>query len=390
MFGLALLLAGWGTYVYRIATPGMYDREGVFKGADYRAFYVLGLVALERRPDWLYDELAHVRLSREHFEPNRTDSLGNPSHGPQVALFFAPFALLPYTGSRLTFAFLSALLYLGCAAWIARHTRHVRREPALLVLLLLASPSFVTLITFGQAAALGLLALTIAFEGWRRGNWWLTGIGAGLLAYKPTLALLPFLLLLMTRQWRALAVAVTIGAGQLLAGAMYFGPGVIADYVASLTRTARNPAFNQPHPELLHSFKGALTLIVGYRPIGTVLYLLLSALAVFMLYRVWRCVGSWPMRAGAIGLCLVLISPHLTVYDLVLLTPGLLLLLDWAIEEGRTRIQWLITGIYLAPLLGPVLAASTRIQVSVLLMAALLVDLARTRPRVRVDTVEAI
>lgn len=392
MFGLALLLANWGAYAYRVSTPHMYDRYGVYKGADYRHFYVLGRLALQRNAAGLYDERAQVALARAEFEPGRSDSFGTPSHGPQVALFFAPLALLPYLPSWLLFAALSAACYLACARWVARDLRRIRSHGRLLTLLLIANPAFVALITFGQAAAIGLFALTLALEGWRRGPPVLVGIGVGLLCYKPTLALAPVLLLLFTAQWRALVVASIVAAVQLGAGAAYFGPDVLGTYVTNLLTVARQPGLNEPHPELLHSFKGALTLGVGYGGWATGINLVLCGAALWALRSVWTRSESHACRVCALCLCIVLISPHLTVYDLVMLTPGLVLMAEESFRHADGKWAMFVAAVYLTPLLGPVLAHAVRIQPSVLVMAAFLGYLYKqsTASCIPADTVEAV
>jgi hypothetical protein len=68
----------------------------------------------------------------------------------------------------------------------------------------------------------------------------------------------------------------------------------------------------------------------------------------------------------------MLVSPHLTVYDLVILAPAFLLLADWA--RGRSdvsRLGSLLYASYILPLAGP-LARWTHAQVSVIAMALLM------------------
>jgi hypothetical protein len=79
------------------------------------------------------------------------------------------------------------------------------------------------------------------------------------------------------------------------------------------------------------------------------------------------------VRYAALLLATVLVSPHLTVYDLVILTPALLLLGDWVMthRDSASPIPMLLYAYYLLFLLGP-LARITHLQLSVLAMAALL------------------
>jgi hypothetical protein len=75
----------------------------------------------------------------------------------------------------------------------------------------------------------------------------------------------------------------------------------------------------------------------------------------------------------------VLVAPHLTVYDLVILAPVFLLLADWmmALPVGRSP-RWLGTLLYLVyalPLIGIPVALWTHVQLSVIAMSATLVVL---------------
>ena len=94
ILGLCLAL----TYVFNIATPGLKDRNGQIKGTDFANFYALGSLALNERYEVLYDRTALAEYSTTLL-PDLKGSIYLPIYGPQVALFFAPFALLPY-GTR--------------------------------------------------------------------------------------------------------------------------------------------------------------------------------------------------------------------------------------------------------------------------------------------------
>jgi hypothetical protein len=99
----------------------------------------------------------------------------------------------------------------------------------------------------------------------------------------------------------------------------------------------------------------------------------------------WKPARSVPLavRYSLLLLATVLIAPHLTVYDLVILAPALLLLTDWLGGQsmvGRNMMggsrdavsSWLgflIYAVYALPLLG-FLARWTHIQLSVIAMSA--------------------
>ena len=79
------------------------------------------------------------------------------------------------------------------------------------------------------------------------------------------------------------------------------------------------------------------------------------------------------LRYAMLLLASVLISPHLTVYDLVVLAPAFLLLADWLVAQALThctrRLGTLLYLAYMLPLLGP-FARWTHVQLSVVALAA--------------------
>jgi hypothetical protein len=80
------------------------------------------------------------------------------------------------------------------------------------------------------------------------------------------------------------------------------------------------------------------------------------------------------MRYAALLFATVLVSPHLTVYDLVILSPAFLLLGEWGCVHGGSRltgrVRLLLYFCYPLFLLGP-LAKLTHLQASVVAMIAL-------------------
>jgi len=88
----------------------------------------------------------------------------------------------------------------------------------------------------------------------------------------------------------------------------------------------------------------------------------------------WRSRAPLNLRYSVLLLATVLVAPHLTVYDLVILAPAFLLLGDWAIQTPAHPLapaaQVLLYISYPLFLLGPV-SRFTHVQLSVLEMTAL-------------------
>ena len=80
-------------------------------------------------------------------------------------------------------------------------------------------------------------------------------------------------------------------------------------------------------------------------------------------------------------LATVLVAPHLTVYDLLILAPAFLLMADWAVggaERSAAMMSVLLYLCYPLFLLGP-LARITHLQLSVIAMTGLLFLIDRDR-----------
>ena len=105
------------------------------------------------------------------------------------------------------------------------------------------------------------------------------------------------------------------------------------------------------------------------------LYVVTALLTLALAARCWQSTLSLPLRYSALLLATVLVAPHLTVYDLVILAPAFLLLSNWiAIQPNDSTTPQLKLLLYLAyalPLLGP-LARWTHLQLTVPVMLAIL------------------
>jgi hypothetical protein len=106
------------------------------------------------------------------------------------------------------------------------------------------------------------------------------------------------------------------------------------------------------------------------------LYALSAALLLGITIFLWRRPSTrLSVRFAALLLATVLVAPHLTVYDLVILAPAFLLLSDWLISVPMQAINGEIGTalycVYMFPLLGP-LAMWTHVQLSVIAMSVVL------------------
>src|SRR5580704_9058477 len=153
--GLILALALWSVYTWNIATPGLLDRSGNFKGTDFLHLYTLGSLAQTHRGPDLYNPEAQSQLAAQRV-PAAAGILYLPLYPPQVSIFFAPLARLSYPCALLLWLSLTTLIYGLCCYAIWRVCPNLRHHGITVLILALAFPAFWNLIAWGQTSALAL------------------------------------------------------------------------------------------------------------------------------------------------------------------------------------------------------------------------------------------
>jgi Glycosyltransferase family 87 len=371
--GLILALCLWSVYLWNMATPGLLDRAKNLKGTDFLHFYTLGSLALAHRGADLYDMAAQSQLSAERV-PAAAGIRYLPLYPPQVSIFFAPLARLPYSCALTLWLMLSALIYGLCSYGMWRSCPNLRPGKLTIAILALAFPAFWHLIAWGQTSALALACFTPAFLALRSKREFLAGLALGCLVFKPQLGLAAALIFLLTLNWKVIAGAILSAVVQLSAAWLYYGPGPLRQWTHVLLNARNLLPLLEPKPYQTHCLRTFWSMLIPWPAVSFTLYLV-TALAVCAFTVVcWRrCV--LPLRFSVLLLATVLLAPHLTVYDLVILAPAFLLISEWIATQpaspALSRLKLLLYLAYVLPLLGP-LALWTHLQLSVPVMAALL------------------
>ena len=349
-----------------LSTPGRIDGHGLLKGHDFVQFYVLGTFALEGRGNDLHDADAMAR-EMQRLVPGSPADTFLVVHGPHVALFFAPFAALPYEWALAAWLTLIAAVYAWCARTMWRRLPGLRNHGAEAVVLLAASPALHGLLVSGQTSAIALAMVTACWLAFRSGRPVAAGMALGLLTYKPTLAVVLVAAFIAAAEWRVLAAAAAAAAAQMLAAAMWFGREAVTAYLGVLASTPGREELEFVLVSHKHSLRAFFTLLMPGHPAGTVLYLAVALLVVALTIRVWRRRAPFDVRFALALLATVLASPHLFIYDVIVLTPAFLLLWNAARERYARpeRAELALYLAYLAPFAAP-LAQVTGIQVSTL------------------------
>jgi len=371
--GTILALCLWSLYTWNIATPGLRDRNGNLKGTDFLHLYTLGSIAAAHRGTDLYDMNAQAVLAAQRV-PEAAGIRYLPLYPPQVSVFLAPLAHLSYGWALLFWWCGSAAVYGICCYCIWRACPNLRNYGGTVALLAVAFPAFFHLIAWGQTSAAALSCFTLMFFLLRDKREFLAGLVLGCLIFKPQLGLAAAIVFVSIGAWRTVLGAVLSAVAQLSVGVLYYGVEPLLRWRQTLRNVGQVLPLLEPKLYQTHSLRTFWSMLVPgeVSPLGP--YILSAMVVLAFTIACWtRWSGSLPLRYSSLLLTTVLVAPHLTVYDLVILAPAFILLADWLLGQPRTpSTRWLGTLLYLVymlPLLGP-FTRWTHVQLSVVLMAA--------------------
>lgn len=374
--GLLIGAILWSVYLWTLATPGLRDRNDNLKGTDFLHFYVLGWLAREHRGVDLYDMNAQA-LEAGRLLPQAAGIRYLPLYPPQVSLFLEPLASFSYAGALTIWWISNALLY-GMSCYGLWHVcPGLRAHGAMIALLAAAFPPFFHLIAWGQTSGIAIGCFTVVYLVLRRRLDFLAGLALGCLVFKPQLGLAAAIVFAAIGAWKIVAGASLSAFVQLSLGVLYYGVEPLRTWFRTLLKVRQVLPLLEPRPYQTHSLRSFWTLLVPWPALSLCLYVATAILVLVIAIAMWRRSQTVPLslRYSSLLLTTVLVSPHLTVYDLVILAPALLLLSDWLLSQAPTRTRecfgTLVYLVYVLPLVGP-LARWTHVQLSVIAMCILL------------------
>jgi len=370
--GCILALGLWSIYVWNISTPGLLDRGGNLKGTDFLHLYTLGSIALEHRGADLYNMNTQANLAAQRV-PIATGIRYIPLYPPQVSIFFAPIARFSYSRMLAVWLAVNVLLYGLCVYLVWRSCPSLHQDKVAFLALAVAFPGYFHLILWGQASAVALVCFTLAYLALRKEKEFLAGLVLGTLMFKPQLGVAASVVFLAMRRWKIIGGAALSAAGQVLVAWAYYGWGPLRDWMRTVLGVFDSLSVLEPKLYQTHSLRSFWNLLLIPPHISLALYAGSASLVVVGVVMVWHSQLPLSVRYSALLLATVLVSPHLIVYDMVILAPAFLLLADWLIAKPQDafghRMGIVLYFAYLSPLLGP-LSQRIRVQFSVVLMTA--------------------
>jgi hypothetical protein len=311
---------------------------------DFPAFYAAGGLAFT---SGVIDLEAISQFQVEHGL-----AVGPWVYPAGVALFYAPFAALPFgVAGLLHFLLMAALLLLAVFTW-ATLSPLPRRW--LIVGALAWSPAALGVIA-GQNTSLALLLVVSTAWALTHERDGLAGMASGLLAYKPQLAAPMVGLLLLRGRWSGLFVAVLFLGVHWLLGVVATGGQLDwplpwldnvdayqeADFLVNGMKAISLPSFGR-QLELLTGLPGLM--VAGYVVAAVIVIVCIPALR--------RLPASEAVALAAA--CGLLISPHAWAYDAALLLPAVAVFATRAAARGwRWQDRWWLALAYIIAVAWP-------------------------------------
>ena len=371
----------WTIWLVDMSGAGPIDRLGKVKGTDFLHFYVMGSMAGEGRFDELFNLQAHLRRAQA-IVPGSVETQFIPVESPQLALLFAPFAAHPYLAALAAWLTVVMVLYAGSCAMIWRDCTRLHADRSLVAVACAGFPGLYSEVLHGQTACLSLAVVAVSLFALRHGWRFAAGLAVGCLVFKPHWVAAAGAVFVFAGEWRVVAGAVLSAMVQVTAAGLAVGSSVVRAYGDALRAIPRISRLLEPQPS--DSLKGYFDALVPFEPAALLLYAAAALLTVLLTARVWRSTAHLDVRLSALVLGIILICPHVNVYDLVLLAPVGLLLADWLLRSGAATRETLLVAslcVVVASPLAAGLPAVLRLQCSVGAMAAMLFCLWRIAAR---------
>ena len=384
LFLLTLAVAG------PLVDPSADDKLGL--GYDFLPAYVAGHFARTGEYSKMYDRVAFSAMQTRIIDEAGLDMDGRYGAGlnpPHFALMFAPLSVLPYRTAAAVWCTLNVLF---AGASILLLARMLPRRPSLrglVPLLVLASMPFCQAMGHQQNTLLSLLLLTAAVTCWRSGLPFAAGATAGLLFYKPQLAAVVVLVLVLDLGWRAALGLGVVGVLTLLVTVVAM-PGALEQYLHTLPLNVdwiqNKLQYNWGRQATFLGFWRLLVQGRGVGPISPIVKALWAASALSVAAALaaawWRGAARNRLIAASIAGTPLLI-PYFMDYDLLLLSvPAVLFASDltrqdagrWSRADRWTVRAWV--ALYAWAYLNPGLSGVLGVSLSVPLLAAVAVGLA--------------
>lgn len=337
------------------------DNENVEQhfGIDYLMLYTAGQTALTGDAEDIFDVAAQHLLIEENYNkimPSDIQWFYPPTF---LLTLLSVFSILPYQVSLVAWL----IITLGFAVLSAYLILPDRKN---LAWLMMAFPGVLYTFRWGQNSFFST-ALLMAGIGLMKTRPALAGLMFGLLTFKPQLAVFPFIVLLITKEWKALKWSVIFGGLSVVVSLLLYGPKVwlaFLNHFFNVTPTLLTSIWEKTNA-IQPTMNSALKLMGIDGLLLNIILVIIFILISWATKRIWEKTERMTLRGSAMVIGLFTFIPYFIQYDLMLLSIPFILLIYDLIVEGYKKTDILIMGvIWLMPLVNMSIVQITGLQIS--------------------------
>ncbi|WP_159109446.1 glycosyltransferase family 87 protein [Bradyrhizobium sp. USDA 3458] len=308
---------------YVLTGHGGLDYRGHPIGTDFSSFWAASRLVLSGHAGNAYDQIKHYAAQQAHFgEAVQYYAWFYP---PPALLLVAPLGTLPYLPSLIIW-----LVATG-AAYLATVYRFIQRSDA--IILILCFPAVLINTIHGQNAFLstGIIGTGLLMSDRRP---FAAGLILGTLCFKPQLAPMLVVVVLARTNWKmALGAALSV-CSLLISATLIFGLEVWQQFASIVPVSRIWLEYGVMGFAKMQSAFAAVRLLGGGIGLAYSIQALVTISAAVLLFLVWRSSASLRLRASATGAAILLGTPFLLDYDLVLLSLPIAVLAAEGLETG--------------------------------------------------------
>jgi len=374
-------------------------------GGDFVGFYAIGKILNGYDAFRIYD--LQLAVSLQHaILPAMTDTqMLVFGHAPYIACLFRPFADLPYAWAYIAWLVFSASLYVLSLLLLFRAGELTPEQTKTGLLLAVSSAPFL-LETWigGQLSVVIFFAWSLFFYCRHKNRGFLAGIALSFAVFKPTLIVVPALMLVCGRRWRILGGLAAGGSGLALASLGMVGLRGLRAWIDTLLYLA---CVNAGPGEARHvakyvDIRSFFHLLVPNGPVLTGVLSTAIGLALLAMLAAawWRTAGSHTQNENllwAATLCFSLVvSAYSPIYDSILAVSALVLAASVMASrhEDREPFQALLLAFYIVPWITQSFAEFLHFQLFTIVLAGFAAWALRlsygSRPAVQPSVTEAL
>ncbi len=330
ILGLVILLLA----AYMFSLP----LEQVLFAVDFTEYWSASRLLLKGENPYSIEAMWRIQSALPDWPYDHPVKLYNP---PWVLSLILPLGFLPYGAARLVWLIFSTGVILLCLDMCWRLFQGPRKRRWVGWVMGFSFLPTLGCLDLGQISFLVLLGITAFMTLMEKKKWFLAGCAAFLVAVKPQLLVLVWLVLFLwvikSRRWMVLAGAATAGLGMIIP-TLLINPMIFSQYLAF---TQSNPPYYFEVPTIAF----ALRLLLDYERIW--LQYIPTIIGVGWLVWYWRKhKQSWDWREHLPLVIMVsfVITSFAWTFDQIVLLPLLVQATAWV---GRNfRNHWWIAGLY--------------------------------------------